>query len=262
MSKSAVLAPNSRRLTLDGAPNIRDLGGYPTRSGHTTRWQKLLRGGRLSNLSDSDQRVLTEFNLKIICDFRSPDEYHRDLTKLGKQSTAIVHNLSIMPGNQQSMIGIGDFDATQITSWMLRLNRELALNHCHSYQQMFELLLAVGDGGFLFHCSAGKDRTGFAAALILSALDVPRNIIMDDYLLTAQYYPPVGELEYLINKYAADWPNVDRDLFATITATRQEFLEAAFNAIDECYGSMDEYLEKALGLCAQKRGQLKQRYLE
>ncbi|WP_373082481.1 tyrosine-protein phosphatase [Zhongshania sp.] len=255
-------AANDRRLPLDGAPNIRDLGGYKTRDGGTTRWKKLLRGGRLSGLSTGDQQILSDLEIKIICDFRNPNEYQQDITKLSNLSTAEIHNISISPGNQQNIVDISSIGANQMANWMLQLNRELALNHCHSYRQMFKLLLSVDSGCFLFHCSAGKDRTGFAAALILSALDVPRDVIMEDYLLTAKYYPPAGELEYLTNKYAANNPNVDLALFTTLTSTRQEYLAAAFAAIDERYSSIDDYLERELDLCPKKRAQLKRRYVE
>ncbi|WP_373090453.1 tyrosine-protein phosphatase [Zhongshania sp.] len=253
---------NTRRLSLEGAPNVRDLGGYRTWDGGTIRWRKLLRGGRLSNLSELDQRLLSDFEIKVICDFRNAHEYRLDMTKLNTLSAAVIHNLSISPGNQHDIIEISNIGANEMATWMTQINRELALNHCQTYRKMFELLLKLDDGAFLFHCSAGKDRTGFAAALILSALDVPRDVIMEDYLLTSQYYPPAGELEYLINKYAADKPDVDPDLFATLTSTRPEFLEAAFTAIDENYASMDEYLEQALGLGAKQREHLKRQYVE
>ena len=253
---------NSRRLALDGAPNIRDLGGYPSLSGGTTRWKKLLRGGRLSQLSDNDQQLLSGLDIKIICDFRKPSECERDITKLSKQSTAVIHNLSISPGDQQASVDISSIEPEQILYWMQQINRALALNHCPTYRRMFELLLSVDDGSFLFHCSAGKDRTGLAAALILSALDVPRDVIMEDYLLTAQYYPPKGELEYLSNKYAAKKPDVNPEIFAAMTATRPEFLDAAFRAIEERYGSVENYLAKELGVGAQQREQLKLLYLE
>jgi protein-tyrosine phosphatase len=256
------LIKNLRRLPLDGAPNIRDLGGYPTHDGRTTRWKKLLRGGRLSGLSNSDQQLLSAYEIQIICDFRNPNEYQQDVTNLSKHSNAVIHNISISPGNQQNIVDISSINASDMALWMQQLNRELALDHSHRFRQMFDLLLGTEGGAFLFHCSAGKDRTGFAAALILSALDVPRDIIIEDYLLTAQYYPPAGELDYLTNKYAADNPDVDLDLFATLTSTRREFLEAALNAVDEHYGSINNYLDTEIGLDAQKRRQLKRHYVE
>ena len=142
------------------------------------------------------------------------------------------------------------------------LFRELALTQTHTYRRMFELLLDTEDGGFLFHCSAGKDRTGFAAALILETLDVPRDTIMEDYLLTAQYYPPKGELEYLASKYTESRADVDLTAFQALMDTREEYLSAAYSAIEEHYDSVETYLREELGLGDAERELLKARYTE
>jgi protein-tyrosine phosphatase len=240
-----------RRLTLEGAPNVRDLGGYKTADGRVTRWAKLLRAGRLSNLSSSDQNQLSKLNLQTVCDFRHHDECLRDATQLGDNSTATIHNLAINAGNQNNTVGKTDISLIspqQMALLMVEINRDLALQHTHTFRAMFRLLLNTEQGSFLFHCSAGKDRTGFAAALILAALGVPRDTIMEDYLLTAQYYPPEGEIDYLVKKYANDKSDVDINIFKTLTSCREEFLNAAFSAIESQYQSIDHYLESAIGL--------------
>ncbi|WP_372750393.1 tyrosine-protein phosphatase [Litorivivens sp.] len=254
-----------RRLDLEGAPNIRDLGGYATADGGTTRWGRIFRAGRLSALTPSDKATLQQFNLRVICDFRREDEYLKDVTDLGDFANAAIHNLAISPGNHTRSIAETEFtqvSGEQMFEWMVLINRELALKQTHTYRRMFELLLDTKDGGFLFHCSAGKDRTGFAAALILAALDVPRETIMEDYLLTAQYYPPKGELEYLAGKYMDNSPETDLSVFHALMDTREEYLNAAFNAIEEHYDSTDHYLEQELGINRALRQKLKARYVE
>jgi protein-tyrosine phosphatase len=254
-----------RRLDLAGAPNIRDLGGYLTTDGGTTRWGMIFRAGRLSTLTSSDKEILAAFNLKIICDFRREDEYLRDVTDLGEQAKATIHNLAISPGDHSRSIAKSDFSQVsgeQMFNWMVAINRELALKQTDTYRRMFELLLETEDGGFLFHCSAGKDRTGFAAALILAALDVPRQTIMEDYLLTAQYYPPKGEVEYLASKYAGSDHNMDLSVFKALMDTREEYLSAALAAIDEQYDSIIEYLAVELGVDETQRQRLKERYID
>lgn len=254
-----------RRLNLEGAPNIRDLGGYATEEGGITRWGRLFRAGRLSSLTERDKQQLARFNLRMICDFRREDEYLSDVTNLEGFADAAIHNLAISPGDHSRSLIHGDFsqvNGEQMFEWMVLINRELALKQTDKYRRMFELLLEIDDGGFLFHCSAGKDRTGFAAALILSALDVPRDTIMEDYLLTAQYYPPKGELEYLAGKYTD--PGNDRDLsvFQALMDTREEYLNAAFVAIEEHYDSITHYLADELGVGEEQRKRLKDRYVE
>ncbi len=254
-----------RRLDLEGAPNIRDLGGYETLDGSTTRWGRIFRAGRLSALTPRDKAQLQKFNLRVICDFRREDEYLKDVTDLGDFAEAAIHNLAISPGDHTQSIAMSDFQSVngeQMFEWMVLINRELALKQTHTYRRMFELLMANEEGAFLFHCSAGKDRTGFAAALILSALDVPRETIMEDYLLTAQYYPPKGELEYLASKYTERTSDVDLSAFQALMDTREEYLTAAFNAIEEHYDSVDDYLKAELGIGKRQREALKSRYLE
>ncbi len=255
-----------RRLNLEGAPNIRDLGGYATTDGGTTRWGRILRAGRLSSLTPADKATLQAFDLRVICDFRREDEYLKDVTDLEHFADAVIHNLAITPGDHsRSMADNSQFDQVsgdQMFQWMMMINRELALHQQATYRRMFELLLNTEDGGFLFHCSAGKDRTGFAAALILAALDVPRETIMEDYLLTAQYYPPKGEIEYLAGKYMDNPSDLDLGVFQALMDTREEYLSAAFQAIDENYDSLDHYLASELGVGKAERQVLKSRYVD
>ena len=253
-----------RRLDLEGAPNIRDLGGYSTRDGGETQWGKIFRAGRLSALTEQDKARMAQYNLRVICDFRRPDEYQRDVTDLGDHSNLAIHNLAIAPGDHSGSIKDSDFsqiNGEQMFEWMVLINRELALKQTDTYRRMFELLLDTDDGGFLFHCSAGKDRTGFAAALILAALGVSEETIMEDYLLTAQYYPPAGEIEYLASKYADAETATDLSIFKALMDTREEYLSAAFAAIDENYGSVDHYLSKEMQLDTAKRDILLKRYV-
>lgn len=254
---------NLRRLPLEGTPNLRDLGGYRTADGRQTRWGRLFRAGRLSALTDADKQTLAQYDLRLICDFRREDEYQRDATDLGNHEQISIHNLAINPGDHSGAIAsveMSEITADDMAQFMVMINREFALQQTGTYRRMFELLLDTETGGFLFHCSAGKDRTGFAAALILAALGVDRDTIMHDYMLTAEYYPPKGELEYLAGKYAS--PGMDLSVFQAMVDTREEYLAAAFDAIDENFDSMDHYLATELALDDLKRQRLVDRYVE
>lgn len=255
-----------RRLELEGAPNVRDLGGYQSSFGGTTRWGRLFRAGRLSSLSARDQQQLAQYRIATVCDFRREEEYQTDVTNLGPEADARVHNLAISPGAQSyAMEDLGSMVLTSddMANWMISINRELALHQTDTYRRMFELLLATDpERGFLFHCSAGKDRTGFAAAIILAALGVSRDTIMEDYLLTAQYYPPANELEYLAQKYSPEPEgDIDYSVFQALMESREQYLGAALEAIDENFDSFDHYLETALGLSDKDRDELVARYI-
>lgn len=254
-----------RRLALEGAPNVRDLGGYAVAGGGQTRWGRIFRAGRLSGLTPTDQQLLAGYNIRAICDFRREDEYQRDVTALGAFTAAAIHNLPISPGSHSGSMqemedsGLGEID---FSNWMVIVNRELALHHFGTFQEMFRILLGTADGAFLFHCSAGKDRTGFAAALILAALGVSEDTIMEDYLLTREYYPPPGEVEYLVAKYVGEDADVDTAIFEAMMDSRREYLDAALEAVKTEFGSMDDYLAGPIGLTDADRETLIQRYVE
>ncbi len=117
-----------RRLELEGAPNVRDLGGYQSSFGGTTRWGRLFRAGRLSSLSERDQQQLAQYRIATICDFRREEEYQTDVTDLGPGADALVHNLAISPGAQSyAMEDLGSMvlTAEDMANWMISINREL-----------------------------------------------------------------------------------------------------------------------------------------
>ena len=116
---------------------------------------------------------------------------------------------------------------------------------------MFPLLIKNSGQASLFHCSAGKDRTGIAAALILSALDVPRDTIIEDYLLTAQYMDTESALDMIEDFLGVNSENteqVERDWLVPIVSVHEDFIGSFFTSLENDYGSVDSYLNKALAL--------------
>jgi protein-tyrosine phosphatase len=125
---------------------------------------------------------------------------------------------------------------------------------------MFSEILAAPDARFLVHCAAGKDRTGFAAAIILLALGVPREVVMRDYLLTARYFQPERELDRLRQKYQLE--HMVAEAILPMLEVHEDYLGIALQHIDENYGSVEEYLEQALGVGPAELAELRGRYLE
>lgn len=247
-----------RRLALSGTPNFRDFGGYFTRDGRQVRWGKLYRSGQLATLTDTDVQLLGELELALVCDFRRDEERDREPSRL--PASARVLGLSIAPGSTGSFYDEmlrGDLSPDRTGEFMMEINREFALHQREPYRQMFEQLLDV-DAPLLVHCAAGKDRTGFAAALILASLDVPRERILADYLLTADYLCPDRETLRLQKKYGFSGNEVG---LRPMLEVREAYLEAAFAVIDAEYDSMDAYLERYLGIGDTMRKALRQRLL-
>lgn len=228
-----------RVLPLAGATNFRDLGGYLGHDGRPLRWRRLFRSEHLAGLTPDDQAALRALGLKRAVDFRGVAE--RAATPYELPGVA-QHALSIEPTvvqRMQDLVQAGTrLNAEIVTGLMQDLYRALVNDQAHRFAELFALLLD-GDGSpLVFHCTAGKDRTGFAAALILLALGVSRETVLADYLLTNQHYrhPPIPR---------SDTPP---DALAVLWRVQQGFLDAAMQAVDQDHGGIDRYLRQRLGL--------------
>jgi protein-tyrosine phosphatase len=223
-----------RVLSTDTLYNVRDLGGYKTVDGRYIKWDMLFRAGDLHNPSKKDIAVLENKQIKTIVDFRGVNEKNRDPdTPLATVSA--VYDLAIEPGN------IMDLAQTPADgNWephVEELYRLLVRGAHEQYRHFFHLISQPENTPLLFHCSAGKDRTGFAAALLLSALGVERKTVYGDYMLTAAC---------LKDKYLA-LIRAKPHLTALMTVKRR-YLDTAFAVLDTEYGGIDRYITHTLGI--------------
>ena len=250
-----------RRLPFTGTPNFRDLGGYTTEDGRQVKWGHLYRSGQLSRLTEQDQQLLHSLQLDLICDFRRREEQTRDPSRLPVPEPRRI-SLSITPGSSERFFSEAteyNVDRQVMTEFMVGVNHELALGQASQYCTMFSFLVQERPIRMLFHCAAGKDRTGFAAAIILLALGVPREQVMEDYLLTAKYFLPQQELKRMCRKYGIELPE---ETIRPVLEVHPEYLQGAFDAIDGKYDSVGHYLEEVLGVDRVKRERLRSHYLE
>jgi protein-tyrosine phosphatase len=252
-----------RRLFMHGTPNLRDVGGYRGAGGRRVKWGYLFRSGQLSNLTSADVERLAHLELDLVCDFRREEEQQRDPSRLPPDSATRLVSLPITPGSQSSMMTEAwehPDDRQAMFEFMVDINRDLAQGQTQRYTTMFEALLDVPDARMLVHCAAGKDRTGFAVALILLALGVPEEVVMADYMLSAEYFNPAGEVERLKNKYQLE--ELDSDIIMPMLEVHPEYLSAALQAIREHYADMPGYLREELGVGPPELEELRRRYLD
>ncbi len=241
-----------RVLRLSGATNFRDLGGYAGRDGRSVRWRRLFRSEHLAGLSMQDHATLAALGVTRTFDFRG--EAERAATPYRLDGVA-QHALAIEPTVVQRMqllaAGGARVTAPAVEALMQELYRGLVTDQAHRFAALFEHLLQ-SDAPLVMHCTAGKDRTGVAAALILLALGVPRDVVVGDYLLSNLHYrrPPAP---------ASDLP---ADALAVVWQVQEGFLRAALRAIDDDHGGVDDYLEHRLGLSRAARDALAARYLQ
>ena len=242
----------SRSLNLSGASNFRDLGGYVGQGGRVLRWRRLFRSDHLAALTADDVAQLTSLGVGRVFDFRGVDERAPTPCALpGAQVVSLAIEPTVVQG-MQALIAQGKGISVQDT---VRLMQETYRAFVHHNSPCFADLfghLLEGDSPMVFHCTAGKDRTGFAAALILLALGVPRDVVMQDYLLTNTFFkmPSTGQAF------------APREVLEVLWRVQEDFLNAAFDAVEADFGGMDSYLSNQLGLGAAQRSRLTALYLE
>lgn len=252
-----------RTLLLPGAVNLRDFGGYPTADGRVVQRRRLFRSGTLHHLTPEGQQAFADLDVALICDLRREEERAHEPTPFPPDAPRRLE-IPIDPGSAISMrdeLGRSEVSVQQRVDFMVEINRELARDHAEDYARMFQALLDIERGGFLVHCSAGKDRTGFACALILHALGVPEQTVLEDYLLTNEVIDFDG---YIVARWVArsgTGTMPDRDSIMALAGVRPEYLRAAYHAIEAEFEGVERYLKEAIGLDGRARERLRTRLI-
>jgi protein-tyrosine phosphatase len=247
------VSDHPRNLNLAGAANFRDLGGYPGSDGRRVRWRRLFRSNHLGSLTDADIDVLRGLGLKCAFDLRGAEER---LPTMCRFDGIAVHSLPIEPVTLavlRTRLATGKPLPPAETAEIMRESyRNYVRHHTHSFRALFAHLIE-DRAPLVIHCTAGKDRTGFACALVLRALGVAHDVVIEDYLLTNQFWK-MSE-----TGGSAELPDEVR---AVITKVDESFLTAALDTIQSDHGGLDAYLTEKLGLGARERATLAERYLE
>lgn len=254
----AQVADSSRRqVSLQGAVNFRDLGGYATADGHHVRWGSLYRSADISKLTPADLDTLNARHIRCDVDLRgvaesaqAPDRLNPGtdyiLCPAGSDSvnTMFQHLAGMTAGGDSLMLAFYG-NTTYLTA---------------RYKPFFGKLLTVPAGeALLFHCTAGKDRTGIAAALLLYALGVPYATIRQDYEATNVYRAPDNER---MVRAMVTGARISEPVARALMSANGIYLDATFAAIRAQYGSVDRYLAEQLGLDKNTLMTLRQKYLE
>ena len=243
-----------RTPLLRGASNFRDLGGYTGLDGQRVRMGQVFRSDHLAGLDADDRERLKVLAVTHSIDFRGHDEHAATPYAIeGVQRVALPIEPTVVRRIQ------GFFDSGRMptredaVAAMLETYRDFVLEHGATFGRFFAQLLAH-ETPQVFHCTAGKDRTGFAAALLLSALGVDRATIEHDYLLTNQLYrrTPVAEGQGRV-------PDAVR---AVLWQVQADFLHTALDTVQQHHGSVDDYLRGPVGLDAQGLRTLRERLLQ
>lgn len=250
-----------RNLSLEGGVNFRDMGGYATRAGTRVHWGRLFRSGHMNRFTERDRALVRSLGIEMVCDFRKRQEAQKES---GEPLFQRVETLSIVPGGDDTHLRevfnvAGDPDA--IAQAVRDINHALMFDFGAVYKTMFELMLDCSNNAVLINCSAGKERTGVGAMLILMALGVPRETVIYDYMLSHHYYPAEQEVARVKRKYEVNLEGeAARRMIWPLLETRLDYVEPLFEDIDRRYRSDEDFLEQVVGLRAADLERLRQSY--
>jgi len=256
-----------RLLNFEGISNFRDLGGYSTQDGRRVKWGKLYRSGTFAEASRADLAGLSALGLETFIDFRSELEKTEEPNRLPDPPGFTVIDIPVLDDGNKALVGevmdrieSGNFDGFDPNQAMLTANRQLASEFTPQFKEFVHTVLQADGTPMVWHCSAGKDRSGFAAAILLRILDVPPETIMQDYM--ASRAPALQSRKGQLRMLELFKGEEAARKIAILMGVEEAWLEASFAQIDATWGSFDNYVETGLQLNAADIQRLRDNLLE
>lgn len=253
-----------RKLPMDGAENFRDLGGYQAADGRTVKWGMLYRSDSLAELSDQDIAYIQRLGVKQIVDFRTPFEKAEDPDRIPEGVNYVEREIDVEGTAVKELfekISSGDIDDLNATELMENANRAFVTSQQQVYGPHLKSLLSDNNVPSVAHCTGGKDRAGFGAAITLLALGVPESTVINDFLLTNEY------TKDKINKYIwmirlGSFFQTDPEKIRPLLGVERSFIVAAIDQMKKDYGSIDNYFRQGLSISDAEIQLLRERFLE
>jgi len=265
---NSVIAPGLS-LGIASVPNLRDLGGYKTNKGATVVSGLIYRSNQLAAISPEDMEKIAQLGLKNDYDMRTeaertplPDELPPGVNNVwldvlkDAEGSAPTNLMALMqnPMEGNKELGDGKIEAVFIQSYRDFVSLPSAKI---AYHELFTSMADENKIPALFHCTTGKDRTGWAAAAFLTLLGVPMETVMEDYLRSNDYILPL--YKEVIDGYVAGGgePSIPQAIFGV----KAEYLEASFDEMETNYGTIENYFSEGLGIDAKAQKVLHDLYL-
>ncbi|MVU84077.1 protein-tyrosine-phosphatase [Nocardia sp. ET3-3] len=249
---------DATQITLQGAVNVRDVGGYVTYTGDSTKSGKVIRSDALGKLTDADVQKLGTLGIQTVVDFRTPAEVQGlGADKLPAGVSAVSRPIddggiylktaqaigSKDPVQQQALLGDGKAEQIMKTAYTNFLGADATAKFAQTIKDV-----AAAPGAILYHCTSGKDRTGWMTYVLLQAVGVPESVARQDYLLSNQYRAASDAALRAQLKAAGIMQNPD--LLIPLQIVSDEYLDVAVDQMKQQYGDFGKYLSKGLGLDA------------
>jgi protein-tyrosine phosphatase len=262
-----------RTLRLQGAPNFRAIDALRAADGRRLRARRVFRSDALQRLTDDDVARVAGLGIGTVIDLRRPDEREAAPSRLPTPAPrtevfdAAPALAAVQPIAWREVLRQPEFDAAAARAWMLDTYGRMPLPLATAVRAAARSLQAgdpqAGEAGpsILVHCTAGKDRTGFVCAMLLAAVDIPWDAIVDDYLESSRRHPPSALAASLFEDELLQRSARVRGALEVVASVQPEFLETACASARATFGSIDAYLDEACGLGPSQRDALRMRLL-
>ena len=231
------------RLPLQGTANTRDLGGYPTKDGHVTKWQVFVRSDDLYDLTDSDHHFLKDYGLKTVIDLRSTPELQMRPNPYAFSAEVDYHNVSLFENASPEVLSKAPQDLLK------SMYLEMLELHQPQVKAIFEIIASAKPGLILFHCAAGKDRTGVIAMLLMGLVNVPNRDIVSNY-----------EVSFTNLRRNVYFKQQDNQHSPVVLSTNTN-MEDTITFIRDKYQTFENYL-LSIGLSPETLALIKARFIE
>jgi protein-tyrosine phosphatase len=242
----------ARYIGLENTINFRDLGGLKTKDGRTVRKGFIYRSDNLSKLETADFGRFSALRIATVYDLRTDHEIkgkedHLPADVRYMHTPVVQDNAGEIKGLKKRVLN-GEISGQQAKEMTARFYADAVTVNIGSVKDIIKQITS-SDQPVLYHCSAGKDRTGIISALILSVLNVDRQVIVDDFM--ASNYYRRGRAEKTLGKAKLGRvikPKLNMDAVEILSTVDESFISATFNAIDSTYGGMEPFIENELGI--------------
>jgi protein-tyrosine phosphatase len=257
------LSELDRLLPLQGGCNFRDMGGYQTGDGRTVKRGTLFRSGSMGGLTSEDFAYLSGLGIRAVCDFRTTGERESDPNRWveAAQIAYWTRDYEMSFGELRSVLAQKLATVDQARTAMIASYRRLPYEQAPAYRELFRRL-GAGEVPLVFNCSAGKDRAGTAAALILSALGVPRETVIADYLLSNHSMVALHRAQARGRRGESPIADVSPEAVEAVLSADAAYLHGALGAVEEKHRSVAGYLDDELGVSAPMLEHIKALLLE
>ncbi len=248
----SVVIAAERRVRFQGAPNFRDLGGYVTASGGRTRWGRLFRSSSLQRLTADDLAAFDGLGICTIYDLRRDDERAREPGPRPVRALPIPTRFTDAPDLSPLR------ERADGEQWLLDDYRAMLNDGGPVFGELLTALAKVDRTPAVFHCAGGKDRTGIAAALLLSWLGVDRETVLDDYELTGKYLS-ARDNPALVNSMVE--MGIARPAAESLLGTPRWIMAETLGLMDTEFGGIEAYLRSVGNISAEALDELRVRFV-